>query len=558
MALTKRFTNLTLASKIVLLVALMGAISMAITAYTLANMRSIDQQYRTLIATKARSALLLSEAALLLSDANRLVYAVLTEQEASAIRTALGSLAVLQTQFGTKLEQSAVLLPTKLSALDAIAQQSHQAFSLAGDIVNAAGRWRGDQALRIIHSQFEPANQSLRNDLETLTRESVADFESAALELKSSTTRTIINTAIAVGLGLALVIALSAGVALRQISRPIGQLTRTMERLTDRHYEDTIAPAMTERRDEVGTMANALQVFKDSMQRAERLALEVAASAEAKRLSEQLVDLISAIPGTVFQMQVQPDGWRDFLFISEKITEQNQPAPAALHKLREIARHGFLIARTPDEVRVHESIQHSARTLAPLDTDTLITASHSGPHWIKTLATARRTPDGGTLFTGVWLDVTAEKQQGQALAPAAGRLDAQHMPRLRAGLPSDLLAQRPDIVAAEHQLRAANAQVGAPRAASFPRSAVTGSLGGGRAELGGLFDGGSTAWTFSPSLSLPIFNGGRLKNSLALAEVRRDLAVANYEQTVQQAFRDVSDALAGFALERGAYPWDVM
>ena len=132
-----------------------------------------------------------------------------------------------------------------------------------------------------------------------------------------------------------------------------------------------------------------------------------------------------------------------------------------------------------------------------------------------------------------------------ALAPAAGRLDAQHMPRLRAGLPSDLLAQRPDIVAAEHQLRAANAQIGAARAAFFPRIALTGSLGSASAELGGLFDGGSTAWTFSPSLSLPIFNGGRLKNSLALAEVRRDLAVANYEQTVQQAFRDVSDALAG-------------
>ena len=134
---------------------------------------------------------------------------------------------------------------------------------------------------------------------------------------------------------------------------------------------------------------------------------------------------------------------------------------------------------------------------------------------------------------------------GAPVAPAAGRLDAQHMPRLRAGLPSDLLAQRPDIVAAEHQLRAANAQIGAARAAFFPRIALTGSLGSASAELGGLFDGGSTAWTFSPSLSLPIFNGGRLKNSLALAEVRRDLAVANYEQTVQQAFRDVSDALAG-------------
>jgi len=143
---------------------------------------------------------------------------------------------------------------------------------------------------------------------------------------------------------------------------------------------------------------------------------------------------------------------------------------------------------------------------------------------------------------------------GAPVAPAAGRLDAQHMPRLRAGLPSDLLAQRPDIVAAEHQLRAANAQIGAARAAFFPRIALTGSLGSASAELGGLFDGGSTAWTFSPSLSLPIFNGGRLKNSLALAEVRRDLAVANYEQTVQQAFRDVSDALAGqqwLARQRG-------
>ena len=311
MTLTQRFANLALASKIVLLVALMGAVSVAITVYALTNMRSIDQQYRTLIATEARSALLLSEAALLLSDASRLMYAVLTEQEESAIRAALVPLAALQTQFGAKLEQTAALLPAKARALDAIAQQSRQAFLLAGDIVNAAGRWRGDQALRIIHGQFEPARQGLRSELETLSRDSVAGFEAAALELKRSTTRTIVTTAIAVGLGLALVIALSAWVALRQISRPIGQLTRTMERLTERHYDDPenlIAPDLTKRRDEVGTMANALQVFKDSMQRADRLALEVAASAEAKRLSEQLVDLISAIPGIVFQMQVRRDG----------------------------------------------------------------------------------------------------------------------------------------------------------------------------------------------------------------------------------------------------------
>ena len=146
----------------------------------------------------------------------------------------------------------------------------------------------------------------------------------------------------------------------------------------------------------------------------------------------------------------------------------------------------------------------------------------------------------------------ARAQQANALALLVGapvgpapdaRLDAVHLPPLRAGLPSDLLVQRPDIMAAEHQLRAARAQIGAARAAFFPRVALTGSLGTASAELGGLFDSDSQAWTFSPSISLPLFNAGRLRNNLNLTEVRRDIAVANYEKTVQGAFRDVSDAL---------------
>lgn len=146
----------------------------------------------------------------------------------------------------------------------------------------------------------------------------------------------------------------------------------------------------------------------------------------------------------------------------------------------------------------------------------------------------------------------ARAQQANALALLVGapvgpapdaRLDAVHLPPLRAGLPSDLLVQRPDIMAAEHQLKAAQAQIGAARAAFFPRVALTGSLGTASAELGGLFDSGSQAWTFSPTISVPLFNGGRLRNNLNLTEVRRDIAVANYEKTVQGAFRDVSDAL---------------
>ncbi len=115
---------------------------------------------------------------------------------------------------------------------------------------------------------------------------------------------------------------------------------------------------------------------------------------------------------------------------------------------------------------------------------------------------------------------------------------------LRVGLPSDLLLQRPDIVAAEHQLRAAQANIGAARAAFFPRISLTGSAGTASAGLDGLFDAGSRAWNFMPSLSLPIFDAGRNRANLDLAEVRRNLAVTNYEKTVQAAFRDVSDALS--------------
>lgn len=140
-----------------------------------------------------------------------------------------------------------------------------------------------------------------------------------------------------------------------------------------------------------------------------------------------------------------------------------------------------------------------------------------------------------TLLVGVPVD----------LPPTHGLLDEQHALReLSPGLPSELLIQRPDIVAAEHQLRAANANIGAARAAFFPRVALTGSLGSGSAELDGLFASGSQAWTFSPSISLPLFDAGRRRNSLSLAEARRDLAVARYEKTVQGAFRDVSDALS--------------
>lgn len=127
--------------------------------------------------------------------------------------------------------------------------------------------------------------------------------------------------------------------------------------------------------------------------------------------------------------------------------------------------------------------------------------------------------------------------------PSARLDDNGVMTDLPAGLPAELLNRRPDIRAAEHQLEAAHASIAAARAAFFPRIALTAGSGTASTELNQLFRANANAWSFVPSLSLPLFDSGRLQANLDLAEARRNIAVANYEGTVQAAFRDVNTAL---------------
>lgn len=132
--------------------------------------------------------------------------------------------------------------------------------------------------------------------------------------------------------------------------------------------------------------------------------------------------------------------------------------------------------------------------------------------------------------------------------PAPLPLTEQPIPtQLPAGLPSDLLVRRPDIRQAEHELVAANADVGAARAAFFPRLSLTAAFGFASNALDELFQGSSRSWSFSPQLTAPIFQGGQLQGNLDLAKVRKSIAVANYEKAIQTAFREVADALAGRA-----------
>src|SRR5690606_23560742 len=119
------------------------------------------------------------------------------------------------------------------------------------------------------------------------------------------------------------------------------------------------------------------------------------------------------------------------------------------------------------------------------------------------------------------------------------------------GLPSDLLQRRPDIMGAENALRGSNANIGAARAAFFPRISITGLLGFASPQLGGLFGSGQEYWQFSPQLQMPIFAGGGIRSNLDLAKARNNIAVAEYEKTIQTAFREVADALAGEATYSG-------
>jgi len=128
--------------------------------------------------------------------------------------------------------------------------------------------------------------------------------------------------------------------------------------------------------------------------------------------------------------------------------------------------------------------------------------------------------------------------------PAPLKLDADQLAKIPAGLPSDLLQRRPDIQEAEHLLKAANANIGAARAAFFPSISLTANAGTLSSDMDGLFKGGSGTWLFQPQINLPIFTAGSLRASLDYSKIQKDINVAQYEKTIQTAFQEVSDGLA--------------
>jgi outer membrane protein, multidrug efflux system len=144
--------------------------------------------------------------------------------------------------------------------------------------------------------------------------------------------------------------------------------------------------------------------------------------------------------------------------------------------------------------------------------------------------------DALTLLVGTPID--------PALLPAQFESKTMGLTPLPAGVPSAVLLRRPDVLEAEHTLRAANADIGAARAAFFPDIILTANLGSVSNQLSNLFKSGTGTWTFQPLMSLPIFHGGALMGGLDVAHVNEKIALAQYEKAIQSGFRDVADALA--------------
>ena len=132
----------------------------------------------------------------------------------------------------------------------------------------------------------------------------------------------------------------------------------------------------------------------------------------------------------------------------------------------------------------------------------------------------------------------------EALSPNGDITGVKLLADLQPGLPSDVLTRRPDVLSAEHSLEAQNANIGAARAAFFPRISLTASTGAASTDLNSLFNAGTGAWSFTPQIVLPLFNGGANIANLKGAKANRDIALAQYEKAIQTAFREVADALA--------------
>lgn len=326
------------------------------------------------------------------------------------------------------------------------------------------------------------------------------------------------------------------------------------EFFVDPHLQELIARALHNNRDlrvAVLNMEKARAQYR--IQRADRLPSVGAQAALSRSGGDNLAvtDAYSASLGVAFELDLfgRVRSLSDAA-LQQYFAQEETQRSAQLSLIGEVATAWLTLAADQEQLRVSEAAletweasyalteqRHALGAVSALDlaqARTQVEAARADTARYAGLVAL----DGNALTLLVGAPVEA------ALRPSGGDGAVSGLAALPAGLPSEVLLRRPDVLAAEHQLFAANANIGAARAAFFPSISLTGSVGSASSELSGLFESGSTVWSFLPQINLPIFQGGRLRANLGMAEADRDIALAQYERSIQSGFREVADALA--------------
>ncbi len=354
--------------------------------------------------------------------------------------------------------------------------------------------------------------------------------------------------------------------------RPDGTVVATnlsyRDWFADPRLDALIAEALRNNRDLVVATARIEQARAQYRIQDSRRLPQVVASASATRSRQPLVGFggqvgggVSAVTFNNYQLGVgvsafELDFWGRVRNLSDAARAQYLSSISAqrafyLSLIADVATTYYELLETRDQIELAEATVSSR-------SDSLIIAKRRLDIGVTSALPMRQAE---TLLTSAQQQLASERLaeaqlRNQLMVLIGGRmpevlpgglpLDEQgNGMRLDPGLPSSLLLARPDIVAAEQDLRAARANIGAARAAFFPTISLTGSVGSTSQSLDGLFNGDGLSWNFGPSISLPIFDWGAREGDLDFARALEVEQVANYDRTVQTAFREVSDSLAG-------------
>jgi len=341
---------------------------------------------------------------------------------------------------------------------------------------------------------------------------------------------------------------------------PLATEVAWQDYFTDARLRAVIEQALANNRDlRVATLnVDRAQAFY-RIQRAELFpAVSAGANVSSQRIPEEVARDGKAYTATQYNVALGVAGWELDFFgrirslkasaLEQYLATEQAAAAARLSLVAAVAQAYLTRAADAETLRLAQDTLETLRSSLELiqKSRDLGIASDLELNQIRSQVEAARADVAR--YTGLvavdlsTLQVLVGAPVGPDLLPDS--LDSVTPPQpISAGMSSDVLLRRPDILSAEHQLRSANADIGAARAALFPRIALTVGAGVSSSELSSLFGGGTGMWSFAPQITQPIFNSGALKSKVKVTELEREMAVAGYEKGIQVAFAEVSNAL---------------